>query len=388
VAAIGGGMTAAAPWRRLLPVYLSCLGYGVQAGAAMPLVPLALQHRGIDNVTIGLVEAAWGIGMIATAHRIPAVAARLGAVKLVCASLVLSAALAVTFAYTESLPLWFVLSFLLGMVGGVPWVVSEIWINLVVDESRRGRAVAIYAALMAGGMAMGPLALQVVGVYGPRPFLACAAFALLVALPLLPSWNNAPPIRPVAEGGFARVILMVPALLLGALVSGLGEQAAFSFLPIYAITSGVPAETGVLWLSAFVIGNIALQWPIGWLADHVDRRAVLAGCALLSAAATASLPLMDVHGRLILGVLLLWGGISFAIYSVGLALLGQRFKGGDIARANTALTSIYTLGGMIGPPVAGTALELIGRPGFGLSVAGFYLVAGVGALLALRRPGW
>jgi len=150
----------------------------------------------------------------------------------------------------------------------------------------------------------------------------------------------------------------------------------------------VPAETGVLWLSAFVIGNIALQWPIGWLADHVDRRAVLAGCALLSAAATASLPLMDVHGHFILGVLLLWGGISFAIYSVGLALLGQRFKGGDIARANTALTSIYTLGGMIGPPIAGTALELVGRPGFGLSVAGFYLVAGVGALLALRRPGW
>jgi MFS family permease len=365
VAAIGGGMTAAAPWRPLLPVYLSCLGYGVQAGAAMPLVPLALQHRGIDNVTIGLVEAVWGIGMIATAHRIPAVAARLGAVKLVCVSLVLSAALAVTFAYTESLPLWFVLSFLLGMVGGVPWVVSEIWINLVVDESRRGRAVGIYAALMAGGMAMGPLALQVVGVYGPRPFLACAAFALLVAVPLLPSWNNAPPIQPVAEGGFGRVILMVPALLLGALVSGLGEQAAFSFLPIYAITSGVPAETGVLWLSAFVIGNLVLQWPIGWMADH-----------------------LDVHGRLILGVLLLWGGISFAIYSVGLALLGQRFKGGDIARANTALTSIYTLGGMIGPPIAGTALELVGRPGFGLSVAGFYLVAGVGALLALRRPGW
>ena len=79
-------MTSGAPWRRLLPVYLSCLGYGVQAGAAMPLVPLALQHRGIDNVTIGLVEAVWGIGMIATAHRIPAVAACLGAVRLVCAS--------------------------------------------------------------------------------------------------------------------------------------------------------------------------------------------------------------------------------------------------------------------------------------------------------------
>src|SRR3954468_18905481 len=135
----------AAPWRHLLPVYLSCLGYGVQAGAAMPLVPLALEHRGVDNVTIGLVEAVWGLGMIATAHRIPQAAGRLGAVKLVCASLLASAMLAIAFAYTQNLALWFVLSFLLGVVGGVPWVVSEIWINLVVDEERRGRAVAVYA---------------------------------------------------------------------------------------------------------------------------------------------------------------------------------------------------------------------------------------------------
>jgi MFS family permease len=373
--------------QRLLPVYLSCLGYGVQAGAAMPLVPLALEHRGIDTVTIGLVEAAWGVGMIATAHRIPAIAARLGAVKLVCAALAASALLAVTFAYTTSLPLWFLLSFLMGMVGGVPWVVSEIWINLVVDEERRGRAVAVYVALMATGMAAGPLALQLVGVYGPRPFLACAALALLVALPLLPSWNRAPAIQPTREGGFARILLLAPALLIGALASGLGEQAAFAFLPIYALRSGVPAETGVLWLSAFVIGNIALQWPIGWLADHVDRRLVLAVCALISAALTACLPVLDVKSHAILVLLVAWGGISFAIYSVGLALLGQRFKGGDIARANTALTSIYTLGGMIGPPIAGTALDLVGRPGFGLSLAACYAVAGVGALLALRRPG-
>jgi MFS family permease len=352
----------------------------------MPLIPLALEHRGIGTITIGLIEAVWGIGMIATAHRIPAVAARLGAVRLVLVALLCGATLDVTFAFTESLPLWFVLSFLSGMVSGVPWVVSEIWINIVVDERQRGRATALYSAIMAVGLAMGPLALQVVGVYGPQPFLTCAAFALLVALPMLLT-RNAPAIAPDAEGGLSRIILMVPALLICALACGLGEQAAFSFLPIYALKAGVPAETGVLWLSAFVIGNIALQWPIGWLADHVDRRAVLAACALASAGLTAVLPVIDPHSQAILVVLVLWGGISFAIYAVGLALLGQRFRGGDIARANAALTSIYTFGGMVGPPVAGSALELLGRPGFGLSLAAVYAIAGLGALLALRRPG-
>jgi len=379
-------MTAGAGGRSLLPIYLTCLGYGVQAGTAMPLVPLALEHRGVDTITIGLVEAVWGIGMIATAHRIPAVAARLGAVRVVLVALLCGATLDVTFAFTENLALWFVLSFLSGMVSGVPWVVSEIWINIVVDERQRGRATALYSAIMAIGLAVGPLALQVVGVYGPRPFLTCAAFALLVALPML-LVRQAPTIVPDAEGGLSKIILLVPALLICALACGLGEQAAFSFLPIYALKTGVPAETAVLWLSAFVIGNIALQWPIGWVADHVDRRVVLASCALASAGLTAALPAVDPHSQAILVVLVLWGGISFAIYAVALALLGQRFRGGDIARANAALTSIYTFGGMVGPPIAGSSLELVGRPGFGLSLAVVYAVAGIGTLLALRRPG-
>jgi hypothetical protein len=79
------------------------------------------------------------------------------------------------------------------------------------------------------------------------------------------------------------------------------------------------------------MGNVILQWPVGWLADHADRRLVLAGCTLASA---VLVPRPVAHpgamGRTI-GVIMLWGGISFSIYPVGLALLGQRVRGGDIA---------------------------------------------------------
>ncbi len=378
---------AAALWRPLLPVFLACLAFGIQAGASMPLVPLALERQGIDNLSIGIVGAAWGLGMIATASRIPALAARLGTVPLICASLAVSAALSLAFAFTSDVVLWFFLSLLQGVVGGVPWVVSEIWINVMVDERRRGRAVAVYSTLVALGLAIGPLLLQVFGVYGPRPFLAVAALTLLVALPLLPSWKSAPSIAPEAGGGYGEVLRMAPVAMLAAFACGLGEQAAFSFLPVYAVAAGVSAETGALWLSAFVIGNLALQWPIGWAADHLDRRAVLAACALASAVLAALLPALEVQSNAILGVLLLWGGISFGIYTVGLAVLGQRFNGGDIARANAAFTIVYMVGGLVGRPVTGEAMDLFGEAGFGPSIAFFYLVAGVGALLALRRRG-
>lgn len=385
--AVSPPAAATATMRSLLPIYLCCLAFGLQAGTGMPLVPLALEQQGVDKLGIGIVASAWGIGMLATAHRIPAVAARLGAVPIICGATLLNAAVSVVFAYTEGAVLWFGLSLLSGAVGGVPWVVSEIWINLVVEEKRRGRAVAVYSTLVAAGLATGPLVLQLVGVYGPRPFLANAALAILVILPLLLSRRRAPLIRPLGHGGFAGVLRQAPVAWLAALACGLGENVAFSFLPIFALEAGVSAETGTIWLSAFVIGNLALQWPIGWLADHVDRRAVLAGCGFGSAVLVALVTALDPHSSGVLGVLLLWGGISFGIYTVGLALLGERFRGGDMARANAAFTMIYTMGGLVGRPISGAAMDAFGRPGLTVSVSLFYAAAALAALLAFRRRG-
>jgi len=123
------------------------------------------------------------------------------------------------------------------------------------------------------------------------------------------------------------------------------------------------------------------------MADHFDRRAVLAACAFASTALAGAVPLLDPHDSAILGVLVLWGGISFGIYTVGLAVLGQRFRGDDIARANAAFTMMYTMGGLVGRPLAGKAMDLAGGLGLGGTVAFFYAAAGVGALLALRRSG-
>ncbi len=379
--------SAPSPWRALLPVFLACAAIGLQAGVALPLVPLALERQGADKLTIGIVSAAWGIGMLAFGTRIPALATRFGAVPLIVVSVVAGSIVTVGYTLTSSPVVWFLLSLLHGIAGGIPWVVSEIWMNVVVEEKRRGRVMGIYSMLVALGIALGPLVLQVVGVYGAAPFLACAALALLVALPLLPYWKSAPAIEHTADSGFAVVVALVPLAMFAGFVCGLGEQVAFSFLPVYAVGAGVSAETGALWLSAFVIGNIVLQWPVGWMADHFDRRAVLAGCTLASAILVGLLPFVPAQSPAVIVTILLWGGISFAIYPVGLALLGQRFQGGDIARANTAFSMLYILGGLIGRPLTGAAMDAIGDPGLGWTLALFYGAATVAALLALRRPG-
>ena len=57
------------------------------------------------------------------------------------------------------------------------------------------------------------------------------------------------------------------------------------------------------------------------------------------------------------GLLALWGGITMGIYTIGLTLIGERFKGGQLVGANAAYVILYSLGLLMGPATEGVALD-------------------------------
>ena len=61
------------------------------------------------------------------------------------------------------------------------------------------------------------------------------------------------------------------------------------------------------------------------------------------------------------------------------------FGGGDIARANTAVSMIYIVGGLVGRPLTGAAMDAFGDPGLGRTLAVFYVAACIAAIFAWRR---
>jgi MFS family permease len=88
-----------------------------------------------------------------------------------------------------------------------------------------------------------------------------------------------------------------------------------------------------------------------------------------------------------LAVLFALGGALFAIYSLSLTLLGQRFSGERLAEANAAFVFMYGVGALVGPPLAGFAMDLwdpYGLPAFLGLVCAFYLALGLTRTLARR----
>ena len=205
--------------------------------------------------------------------------------------------------------------------------------NVVVEEKRRGRAMGIYVTMVALGLALGPFVLQVVGVYGPWPFLTCAAPRPAGGLPLLPYWKKAPMIEHAADGGYGPSSSAAPLAMLAASRLRPGRAGRVQ-LPA-GLSPSAPACSAQD-RRALAVGLRDRQRRPA-MADRLDGRSsrpprrarrLRAGSAVLVALVAA----VDRRSRpAIMGVIMLWGGISFAHLSGGAgaarpALQGRRHR--------------------------------------------------------------
>ncbi len=132
------------------------------------------------------------------------------------------------------------------------------------------------------------------------------------------------------------------------------------------------------------IGNMAFQIPLGLYSDRLkDRRPLLAAMAVLGVIGSLALPML-IHNWLLMAVVLFfWGGCVSGLYTVGLAHLGARLSGADLAAANAAFIFCYAVGTVVGPQGIGAAMDVAGTSGYAWALAAFF---GFYVLVALTRP--
>lgn len=350
-------LSAAEARRSLVAVVASVFAAGVTIGALMPLVSVVLERRGVDGWLIGLNAAMPALALLAASPVLPRLLGRLGMLPSILLGGGVAALLILAMPFTDSLILWFLLRFLIGLAIALPWVASETWLNLIATEGNRGRILAIYATSLAGGFALGPVLLNVVGTEGVAPFAWSAAAVVIAGVPLILARDVAPSMPEKPVGNLFLFIRRAPTTFIAAVVGGSLEAAVYALLPLYALRSAFGQDSAVLFVSAFVAGNLILQLPIGWLSDRMNRRLVIAGCGVAAAVATTILPFILDVSWLLWPALMLFGGTVFALYTVGLTLLGERFRGSELPAANTAFVVLYGLGAILGPSLGGAALD-------------------------------
>lgn len=364
--------------------------FAIITGSTPTTFAILLKARGVNPATIGLNAAMTSAGLLCSAFSTPPLVRRMGAVP------VAALAVAVVFlalglmGLISSVEVWFPARFALGAAVGAFYMTNRTWLNAFAGTASRGRVTGLYATVLGGGFALGPFLLAAVGTQGWRPFLVgmVPAAVILVAIGL---YGGALPSIAVQARGRALLVnftLRAPMLVIATGMFALFDQATLALLPTYAAAYGIREQAVAFDLGVLHIGDVALQLAIGWLCDRLGPRTVLAGCAAATALGAILLPLVIQHPLTLWALLFVWGAAAYGLTTASLVELGRTFSDEWVLGGSAAFVMAGGVGGLIGPPIAGGVMALLGTTGLPVFLATAFIALTLAVLLqpVVRQP--
>jgi MFS family permease len=360
-------------WPSLIAAISAISAVGIAIGLGLPLLSIILEKRGISSTLIGLNAAMAGVASMVAAPITTKIAHDYGVARTMMFAVLVAAISAIGFYYADAFWMWFPLRFTFHGATTTLFILSEFWINEAAPPRRRGLVLGIYATVLAIGFAIGPLLFSALGSDGILPFLVGAAIIMLAIIPIFIARNESPVLDTKPDRHFFHYIFLVPTATAAVFAFGAVSAGGLSLFPIYALRSALTEPQTAVLLTVMGIGNMAFQIPLGLYSDKLrDRRPLLTAMAVLGVAGSLALPFLIENWIMMAVVLFFWGGCVSGLYTVGLAHLGSRLSGADLAAANAAFIFCYAVGTVAGPQGIGAAIDIAGNDGFAWALAGFF----------------
>jgi MFS family permease len=363
----------------------------IALGLTLQLLPLLMERQHLHALVMGANAAMGPLGILLAGPFLPRLIRRFGSrptVLLVTGVLLLCL---VAFRLLPSVWLWFPIRFVFGVATGTVFTVSEAWVLTFAGDGNRGRIMGLYTSVLAVTFSVGPLILPVTGIDGWPPWLLGMACIGLSIVPLgLVEVSDDVFRSHDGAGGFFDFLRRAPFLLFAVAIVVLFDSVFISFFTIFGLRHGLPLETASRVLGAGIIGNTLLFYPMGLLADRWSRRGVVVVTAAATIVFSLGLPFV-VDTWAIWPTTILLSSAAFGVYVVALATMGDTFKGPDVVAGSAAFAAMWGLGGLVGPPVTGAAIDFFGINAMPATLACFYalLLAGLvmkGGHLVGARP--
>ena len=358
--------------RSLIAVIASMVVVNLVYGLTLPLLSLVLDAQGISKTVIGLSIVAQASAGVLLLPVMPRLIMRAGAARVMQQATLLAAGTLVVLGLIQDVYAWFPLRFLLGAAAAMLWSASEAVINELADDDWRGRIIGVYGSAGAAGFAIGPLVLIMTGTEGLTPFVVTAAIVVTAGLPLFWLRNETDVDGSEGHAGLRLIFKLVPHIMLLNLAYAAAVEAFIAFFPLFGIHIGLGEARSLSLLTTFALGGVVLQLPLGWLADHMRRHTLLLLCLVMTM--TGFLILPEVVAQSVGGPAFAFalGGVEGMIYALGVILLGQKFRGADLAAASVLYTGMWAAGTMLGPVIVGAGMDVFGDNSMPYLVAAIY----------------
>ncbi len=351
-------------WRNLIAACAAVAVFSFSLGMMFPLLALIMESWGTSSSTIGLNSATAPVGILVAGMIIPHLARRYGSRNVALGAALVTATVIMSYPLIPTLWAWFALRFVQGATVACLFALSEAWVVKFAEGRKRARIVGAYATVISASFGLGPLVIKLFGTEGLLPFMVGAAVLLAAMVPIsLVDDRTARETdldeQQISIFGFAG---KAPLLLLAICIHSIFDGAMLAFLSVYGVKHGLDERTAALLITALALGNVFFQIPIGWIADRTSKAGTMAACFLSVTGLVLLLP-AAIGTPAVWPLVTVMGAAGFGIYTVGLAILGDRFRGTDLVAGTAAFSTMWGSGALIGAVGCGWAMDLLGPDG-------------------------
>ncbi len=356
--------------------------------------------EGFPTTAIGLIASVYSVGFIVGCLIVPLIIRRVGHIRTYA---VVAAVLAMSLMFYVLMPhpiVWMVLRCLSGVAVAGLLMVIESWLNERAENRSRARIFGIYLMINYASNFAGQIFVATGDPRGFGLFAACAAVicAALIPVSLTRAVSPAPPVRITVRLG--RLYRLSPVGITGALAAGMANGAFFSMGPIFAQGTGLALFQITLFTGIALLGGAVTQWPLGMIADRIDRRRVIAGSVLVAAIVGLILSVLAGHlefggtavtttplltGGALIVVVTLYGMAAHPLYGLSVAHTNDYVESEGFVEASSGLLMAWAIGASIGPIAAAMAMQAFGSGALFLVTASVHMAIFVFALYRIRR---
>ena len=375
MANIFSGLFRSQRQRNLVGVIAAMAVVNLVYGITFPLFALVLDTQGVSHSLIGVSTIVQAAAIIVVAPYAPSLLTRFSPVKVMQFMAVMLAVLFIITGLYQNVWIWFPIRFLIGLATAFLWIASETLINELAVERWRGRIIAVYSSMGAAGFALGPLLLILTGSEGFLPFVTTAVMILLAGLPLYLVAKTSVSYGEETNHGIWRIFLLAPVIMLTNVVYAAAVESIITFFPLYGLHLGMSEQFSLGLMTLMGVGGMVLVLPLGWVADHVNRMGMLVFILLATMAGLLAFPyVLQLSPTSIFIFFFVFGGIEGMIYALGVVLIGERFKGAQLASATTVFSACWGVGTMMGPLFVGVGMDWLGSESMVYIIVAFFLI--------------
>lgn len=363
--------------RSILPAILVLM---CGTGFITSLIGLRLESAGATAPLIGLVATAYFAGLLLGSMRIPPVVRRVGHIRAFAAVVSLLSASTLAYSLYQHPAFWMVLRLIDGFCVAGVFVCVESWLNAQADAKSRGAILAAYMIAVYSGQAISQFLLNLSAIPA-IPFVASSVLISIAAIPIALTKLEAPSLSGQQNMAVGALYRASPLGLVGVGMTGLMLSAFYALGAVFVRRLGLDLPATALFMSVVIAGGVALQWPLGWLSDRIDRRKVIIWTLLGTLLVCAGLAFLAERGLMLMALGAAFGGLSFALYPLCVAHTNDHLTPEQRVSASGGLVMIYSAGAIAGPMLGSTAM-------FALGPGGLYMLIGLCALGTLAFALW